>query len=904
MVASLKAVENAGAAGSYFSQVDDYYRGQDQSPTSWQGSGAAALGLSGPVDTKTFTDLLSGKLPDGQILGRVGQDGEIEHKHGWDLTFSAPKSVSIMALVEGDDRLVAAHEAAVKETLDWLEREAAVTRVKERGGEAQIVQTGNLAVATFRHATSREQQPQLHNHCVILNMTQREDGAWRSLESRALYRLQMEAGERYRAALALKCASLGYAIERTKVADQTGFELADVSAELREHFSERSRQIEAALAARGKTLETATPEELEIAKLSTRKAKQAADHADLRKSWQAEARALGADLAEIRQAEHKPQNAEENARAAVAEAAQHLSERDARFTAQQLHQEARRLGMGSTGEAEITAAIRAAEEAGELVARQARGFDVRTGEILETDGFATRAAVETETQMLATAARAVGQAQPLSLDAATVMARRERETGFALNAGQAAAIEGILTSRDRINLVQGFAGTAKTNAVLAAVAAEARAKGERVTAIAPTASAAETLGKAIDAEAATVARHITGKDRAGGVWIVDEASLISAKDTAKLLAQAEQVGARVIMVGDLKQLGSVEAGAAFRQLQAESGLKTHVLDEIVRQDNKATREAVYEAINGNASAALEKLQAGGGSVRELATRAERVAAIADDYCRQSTHGRAESIVIAPGKDDRQELNNAIRLRLAAAGVLHGDAARVQTLVTKDMTETESRRAENYAAGDVLKAGRDYSRWDIQRGDYLRVKGIDARTNRLIVEHQGREIEINPRTAKRFQAFETEGREIQAGDRIVFKSNDAELGRKNGESAEVLKVVVETGKAQIRLESGEIQMLDLNDRRHGHWSHGYAQTAHEAQGRTCQQVFVHAESSRLNLTNQQSFYVAISRAKGAAHVYTDSSKDLGLAVSERTGQKSQALETKQERSHKNDDGMSM
>lgn len=898
MVASLSAIQSAGAAASYFSQVDDYYRGTEHAPTAWQGKAAEALGLTGAIDAEAFQNLLAGKLPDGQILGRVGQDGQIEHRPGWDLTFSAPKSVSLMALVQGDERLIDAHEQAVKETLAWIEAEAAVTRVKERGGEAKIVQTGNLAVASFRHATSREQQPQLHTHNVILNLTRREDGQWRSLESRTFYRLQLEAGERYRAALAYQCAQLGYRIERTKVAEMVGFELADVPKELMEHFSKRSAQIEAALAARGKTLETATPDELEMAKLSTRKAKEAVDHAALRGSWQEQAKALGVDLNLIRsQASLESLNldGQEAAGRAVAEAAEHLSERDARFSSDALFQEARRLAMGSAHDEQIEAAIQQAALSGDLVERQARSYDFRTGQIIEGSGFATREAVEIEQRILDSAARAQGAVQSLSVDTAAVLVRRRVETGYAFNEGQAKAVDGILTSKDRINLVQGFAGTAKTNSVLAAVAAEARAKGETIVAIAPTASAAETLGKAIGGDGLTVARHISQKERAGGLWIVDEASMVSARDMARLLQQAEKANARVVLVGDAKQLGSVEAGAAFRQLQGESSLKTHVLDEIVRQDNKATRAAVYAAIHGNATAALKKLQQGGGSVRELATREERIAAIADDYCRQDPEDQAKSIVIAPGKDDRLLLNEAIRARLRENGVISGLDAKTETLTAKDLTRTQAKRAENYQEGDVLKAGRAYKKFGLEKGDYLTVKSVDAARNVIVATAgDGRTVEINPRVNKQFQTFEAETRELQQGDRIVFKQNDALLDRKNGQQATVESVHPDAGLAVIRTENGALQALDLLDRQHGHWTHAYAQTAHEAQGRTCERVFIHAESSRLNLTNQQSFYVAISRAKEQAHVYTDSAKDLGMAVEQRSGQKHQALQTRFER----------
>lgn len=903
MVASLSAIKSAGQAASYFAQADDYYRGTEHAPTAWHGQGAAALGLAGAVDGKAFTDLLAGKMPDGQQLGRVGKDGEIEHKPGWDMTFSAPKSVSIMALVAEDARLIDAHERAVRETLSWLEKEAAVTRVKERGGEAKIAATGKLITATFRHATSREQQPQLHTHSVIINATLRADGQWRSLESKPVYRLQMEAGQRYRQALAVECARLGYQVERTMVGRQAGFELADVPKDLMAKFSDRAAQIEAALAARGKTLETATAVEKEVATLATRKPKQATDRAELRAGWAAEASAAGlggilhaAQAQAIGPANGKEVSAAgaEAARAAVAEAAQHLSEREARFTAQHLHQEASSLALGKASDAQIAAAIQQAVDAGDLHHRTARGFDHKTGHIVEAGGYATKTGVDIEASMLATAGRAVDRLGAISDNPAAAQVRQEQASGFAFNEGQRAALTGILKSEDSINLIQGYAGTAKTTSVLAAVAAEVKAQGLQVTALAPTRSAAETLGRALGSEAATIAKHTTSQSRAGGVWIVDEASLISAKDMDKLLRQAEQARARVILVGDVKQLGSVEWGAAFRQLQDESGLKTHLLDEIVRQSNTSTKAAVEAAIQGNAAAAMEHLRAGGGSVREMATREERIAAIAREYSNQSAAGRAESIVIAPGKDDRQLLNDAIREQLKGSGVLHGQAASTTTLAPKDLTQTQARRAENYQTGEILRADRDYQRWDIQRGDHFKITAVDPAANRVTIEHRGREIHINPRVVAGFSAHTTESREVMAGDKIIFKANDTSLGRQNGQAATVIKVDVEAGSAVIKLDKGGVQSLDLKDLRHAHFSHAYAQTAHEAQGRTCSKVFIHAESGRLNLTNQQSLYVTISRAKEQAHVFTDSAAALGMAVAERTGQKAQARETRFER----------
>lgn len=186
MVASVAGLKSAGQAASYY-ESDDYYSEGGEAPSAWFGEGAKALGLEGEVDRAAFKRGLEGELPNGQQLGTI-RNGERQHRPGWDMTFSAPKSVSIMAEVAGDRRLIAAHDQAVKTALAYVERHGAATRIRT-GGDIRTVETGKLAVATFRHNTSREQDPQLHSHSVILNATQDKDGSWRSVESLAFYRI-------------------------------------------------------------------------------------------------------------------------------------------------------------------------------------------------------------------------------------------------------------------------------------------------------------------------------------------------------------------------------------------------------------------------------------------------------------------------------------------------------------------------------------------------------------------------------------------------------------------------------------------------------------------------------------------------------------------------------------------
>ena len=240
MVASVSALTSSAQASSYY-EADDYYAGDGLSPSEWQGKGAEELGLSGDVDRDRFRDLLDGKVADQQ-LGTT-RDGKLEHRPGWDVTLSAPKSVSIMAEVAGDRRLIAAHGAAVKTALAHVEQHMAATRIRD-GGAVNREATGNLVIASFQHGTSRAQDPQLHTHNVILNATKGEDGTWRSLEPRAIYQLQKQIGAVYRQELALKVRELGYEIETGK---DSMFEIKGVSAEIMGAFSTRSAEIEAAL---------------------------------------------------------------------------------------------------------------------------------------------------------------------------------------------------------------------------------------------------------------------------------------------------------------------------------------------------------------------------------------------------------------------------------------------------------------------------------------------------------------------------------------------------------------------------------------------------------------------------------------------------------------------------------
>ncbi|WP_174279640.1 MobF family relaxase, partial [Sphingomonas bacterium] len=283
MVASVASLKSAGQAASYY-EADDYYTEGGEAPSAWFGEGAKALGLEGEVNRAAFAAGLEGKLPNGDQLGTV-RNGEREHRPGWDMTFSAPKSVSIMAEVAGDRRLIGAHDKAVRVALDYIERHGAATRARQ-GGEVRTIDTGKLAVATFRHNTSRAQDPQLHTHSVILNATPDKAGNWRSVESLAFFRIYKDAGSIYRQALAGEARQLGYGTVEGKGGT---FELAGVPEAAIREFSARGNKVEEALAERGKTRANATAAEKATITLATREAKEHIAREALVPTWRTQA---------------------------------------------------------------------------------------------------------------------------------------------------------------------------------------------------------------------------------------------------------------------------------------------------------------------------------------------------------------------------------------------------------------------------------------------------------------------------------------------------------------------------------------------------------------------------------------------------------------------------------------
>ena len=937
---SIGAISSAAQGARYYER-DGYYDRDDpahRDASAWAGRGAADLGLDGPVDPETFRAVLEGRVPDGSgtRLGRRGRDGEILHRPGRDLTFSAPKSVSLAALVGGDRRIVEAHDRAVRATLDWVERNAAATRMKdpETGAMARV---GNqrIVAATFRHDASRSLDPQLHTHAVLANMARSGDGKWRSMANEGLYDRQKLIGMLYRNELAANLSKLGYGIEKTHADGR--FEIAGVSREAVEAFSTRRAEIEAAMDARGLGLPGENPRLAERAALMTRAAKRDVGREELRAVWTQQAAELGFDAgglvveATARSVEagigaegvtpefdhaddggarsgsgdgpqregagdfrpdHEMAAEMSPAAEAVTWAMAHLSEREAVFARSDLLAAALAHAPGRVSIGDVEREVAGLERAGSLHdvdmpgARDSLATDRTVGE-------------ERETVALMHAGQARGRATMRSW---MVQAHLSRGP---LTPGQKDAVKLVLSARDRVVGVQGYAGTGKTT-MLDRARRLAERKGWRMAGLAPSASAArtlaaeagiptETLQKFLARNAGVAEGRLTRKGaramRAAfrkTVLVVDEGSLASTVQARDLLRIARELRIpRVVLVGDSKQLDAVDAGKPFAQLQA-AGMKTAVMDEIMRQRDPALKEAVEASLKGDILRAFERL---GSNVAEV--KADNIAgAVAARWLRLDPEARERTGVMAPSHALREEINGHVRARLAREGRIHGPAMRSERLVSKGFTNAEKALAANYAPGDVVAFHRPYKRIGVEKGDERQVTGVDHGERAVLLDDGSdgtvawKPGEVGGRSGGS-EVYRREGIELRAGDRVRWTRNDAGLGLVNSRTAEV--AAVRDGRVTFRLEDGRTLELGGSDPQLRHLDHAWASTVHAFQGRTVDNVIAAMEAKHPNLTTQKSFYVEISRARDRAELVTDDAAELRARLQAATGERIAALE---------------
>lgn len=810
----------------------------------WGGQTVARLGLAGEVCTLELARLCRNRDPlaDEPLTPRTA----IARRVGWDVSFHAPKSVSVLYGLCGDPSLLAAFRGAVSETLVEIERDAR-TRVR-RGGADVDRTTANLAWATFIHTAARPVNgvvdPHLHAHCLVFNLTYDPvEARFKALQPEFLYRDAPYFQAAFHARLAAAVRALGFDVYRTR----TAWEVAGVPTDLLRRHSRRTALIERTAAER----HISDPKEKDALGAKTRERKAPARGlAVLRQEWQAlltpveRAAILAVLRRELPVETPSALEVEDALRFAVA----HVFERVAVASRRTLLAAALRVGVGRLTHADLTAEF----DRQPLIVRSVDGEQmVTTAEVLAE-----------EQALIAFARDGRGVCRPLAPSDSLPADTR-------LSASQLEAVRQVLSSTDRVTLMRGAAGTGKTT-VLAECVRRMEAAGRCVVVLAPTAYAARSgLRREGFLSADTVARFLTDRSlqfaaRGQVVW-VDEAGLLGGRDAARLFHLVATLNARLVLGGDRRQHAPVPRGSVLKLLETEAGLQPAELVKIRRQAGRY-REVVSLLARGQATDGFDALDAMGW-VRELPDDL-RPAALAADYLAAVAAGESV-LVVSPTHAEGRAVTEAVRTALKAKGLLACDELGFPRLEAVDLTVAERGRPEQYHREQVVefhlaaKGFRVGERWEVEgvRGNEVDVRAADGRRSVLPLHF-----------ANRFGVFARREIRLAVGDLVrVTKSGRAADGRRLDNGA-VCRVTGFTRTGAVVLNTGAVLPPTF-----AHLTHGYAVTSPTSQGRTVDVVLI-AESFRsFPAAGREQWYVSVSRGRRRAVVYTDDKAALREAV---------------------------
>jgi conjugative relaxase-like TrwC/TraI family protein len=934
-VISVAAVGSASDAAGYYARDNYYTADQAEGASAWAGEGAAELGLSGPVDAERFEKVLAGELPNGVVLG--AKRGE--HRAGWDVTMSVPKSVSILALVGGDARLVVAVREAAAATLAWTERNIAQARVWN--GKGQVPETtGRFVAATFLHDVNRSGEPQLHVHHVIANATRTADGKWRALHADQLYERQHVMDAVFLSALRHRVERLGFATVPRHEGRNGAFEIAGVSRAVVEAFSVRSAQIDAYIKERG--LEN-TPLAREIAALATRDSKSPERAPEQRaEGWRMLAVEKGLDPAVlVRDALEEAEQGHDvwtrtvrgirgigerglaiagrmgltprdgdplvperlgrleprayAAAQAVASAVRDLGEREAAFDRLELVRESLSRG-GPVTVADVEARLALLRDKGLLLGDGDRMVTTQGSVRLEQAYLAAIDAGKERSAPIVSPVDAAGRAQ----EAARALGLHR------LNPGQEAAAVLMLSSSDRVVNVQGGSGRGKSTA-MAPVMAVAKAEGRAVIGLAIASVKASEFGRDTGADVSTVARFLARHARvidgtarpeqvahvkaelAGAIIMVEEAGQVGTRDMERIVRLANITGvARVVQTGDVRQLTAIAAGKPFEASQ-HAGVATAHITENLRSRSDQMKAVTAALDRGDVAGTFDVLKAATTEVPS----SEVTAVAAARWAALPRQERDATLMLTAGRTMRGEVNQAVQAELKASGEITVTGTPFTVLDRVNATREGARLMRAYRPGHVVEVRTNLPSQGLIRGERGFVTGVNGDRVRLGMT-DGTEKLLRPGRLPRnldrdaVSIFAPKQIELHAGDRIRWSDNDRPRGLDNGAMARVEEV----GGGRLVVSSlidGTVHEIAPGDRMAERLDLAYAINVHVAQGVTTEHGIVVMRSSERKLLTERSFLVALTRVADKVALVLDDGRKVERHVTRNNGDKTSALD---------------
>jgi conjugative relaxase-like TrwC/TraI family protein len=769
-----QAATPVSAAQALTSGIEDYYLGGPQAAGRWLGRGALALRLEGRVGDAEFEAILGGIAPaTGEPLRRHGSVA------GFDVTFSAPKSVSILfglgsAEIRGAVR--AAHEHAVLAAFGYFERSTAFAR---RGaGGSSVVPGDGLIAASFLHRISRAGDPQLHTHVVVANAVRAADGRWSALDGRLIYAHARTAGFLYQAQLREELTrTLG--VEWTAVTKGSA-EVRGVPSRAIRAFSRRRAEIEASMQLHGSRGRHAA----QVAALDTRRTKdRTRSPEELASEWRLRAARLNLrqDRIDALRDRATPELPNWTSVFVALAASSGLTEQRSSFTRRDVLQAVSEVAGSGARVSELEAVADAFLRSPGVVPLVGRATEPRysTVELLETE----RAAVE-----MSLALRAAGRGLATESETLAALARHQHLSGE-----QRVMVERLTRGGEGVAVVIGVAGTGKTTALAAAREAW-EASGLQVRGCAIARKAAHELRERGGIDATSVHALLRGRLplAPGAVLVIDEASMLGTRQFAHVLERVNAAHGKLVVVGDTRQLPAIEAGGILGALAAR--LPVVELKDNRRQQEAWERQALALLRDGDTDEALG-LYERHGRVR-VGERGDEIldGLLRDWHATNDPHG---CLMIAHYRTDVGEINGRARAVMRAAGRLGRDEL-------------------------VIGGGR-----------------------------------------------------FATGDHVIIKQNSSRLDVRNGERGVVERIDLRAGAVTVRF-ADRVAQLDatfLTRKTYGGrptLEHGYAITAHAAQGVTCRHALVLARDD----TYREWAYTTMSRATVANRLYVIADRNRG------------------------------
>lgn len=848
--------QTSGQAKRYFRDAlskADYYLEDQEMNGYFHGKVADRLNLADNLVTQPIFDKLCDNISPQTGSSLTPQTNK-DRRVGYDISFHAPKSVSILHALGDDKRILDIFKESIDATMRDLEVDMQ-TRVRVQGQDHDR-DTGELLWADFVHQTARPvddqaPDPHLHCHCFAFNVTyDQEEDRFKAGQFHDLKKDMPYHQARFQKRLADGLAKIGYNIRRT----QNGFEVATIPQRAIDFFSKRTNLIGQVAKEKGIT----DPKELDALGAKTRAKKDKnMTMPELRQVWRDGLKKAGIDDRE--KEESGTMTIGLTGKETIDYTLDHSFTRASVKRDRQLLTEAYKYAVDNHA--------LAFEDIDQSFEADERIYKIKDGK----DRLCTTLVVQAEERDMVQLARSFrGTVKPLKLHV-------EAEEVKGLNDQQEAAVRHVLGSSDRVILIRGGAGTGKTTLIKNAVSAIEKTD-RKVFLFAPTSDASKDVLRSEGFDNAdTVARLLKDNKLQGQledqvIWI-DEAGMLGAKDTLDLLTLTQDKKARLILSGDPKQHSAVNRGDAMRILQQVGRIPYQSVSVIFRQKVKEYREAVENIGKGDIAKGFNILDQM-GSIKEIRSK-DVVDHLADDYLK-AIKDKKSALVISPTHEQARLVGDKIRSKLKEEGRLNKREKDYTIYRNLYLTEAQKKDTRLYRPGQFIQAHQNMK--GLKRGERIQISQIEG--DKITLSDGHKTCQLDTSRVDHYDVYASDTIKLSKGDYLRVNKNGFDQDGKRLSNGKILQVsgFEKDGSIKAKNAYSKTDNAFTLASSFGNIDHAYCLTSYASQGKTMDRVLIAQPSETFPASNQKQFYVSVSRGRDSVTIYTNNKEELMKSVS--------------------------